>query len=654
MELFETPSSLPQNEALNPDALLSSGGNSYLVLARKWRPAQFSDIVGQNHIIRTLTNAVMMKRVHHAYLFTGSRGIGKTSIARIYSKILRCASVTTVASAEGETLKSCDQCAFCREIALGNSVDVREIDGASNNGVEAIREIRDDAKVLPSAGDRKIFIIDEVHMLTTAAFNALLKLLEEPPAHVTFIFATTEPHKIPATILSRCQRFDYRRVSSAQIQQRLQLICEHEKIEVEPGVFALVAQAAEGSMRDSLSLLDQILAYCGNKITLLQARDCIGLISGHRVLDVLEGVFLRRPSQALEVVDQCYRNGQDLRILAKNLAECMHAAILQKVGISTSVLAELAETEQSRLAEMVTHRSIEELELIFQAIHQSLEWIARSPQPKIVIDILLIKCALSEQMIPMVHVSEPQTQPILNTPVLPAADKAVSPIPPPAPLHREGRLTPQPLALQSAPPRPPNPGAALAEPPPHSPSPSQIDPKSEALSKVTPLRGVAPPNWESLIERVRRQRPLLASILEHAAGASLPTEPAPFAASNPPRPEGASTPPNPDSPNNILIVYFKPEDSYFKEQLQSRVYQEQMQNLCKEAFGRPIRLQIENRDSGESVAQKRDRQTKMREQNVRSRAESHPILKEARTLFGGELGPILLSTEIQETKDAQL
>jgi len=190
---------------------------SYIALARKWRPARFSDIVGQSAVVRTLMNAIHTGRVHHAYLLTGSRGIGKTSIARILSKTIRCQNT----SWKNEFLFSCDECSSCKEISTGNSVDVIEIDGASNNGVDAIREIRESSKFLPSSGQKKIYIVDEVHMLTTAGFNALLKTLEEPPAHVLFILARTEPHKIPATILSRCQRFDLKRVTPAQVQSRL-------------------------------------------------------------------------------------------------------------------------------------------------------------------------------------------------------------------------------------------------------------------------------------------------------------------------------------------------------------------------------------------------------------------------------------------------
>lgn len=652
---WEAPSSFDPSEGvsdapLSSDTLLASGKKSYLVLARKWRPAQFSDIVGQGHIVRTLSNAIRMGRIHQAYLFTGSRGIGKTSIARIFSKVLRCQGAVGSDLNQEEALRSCDHCGNCREIALGTSVDVREIDGASNNGVEAIREIREDARVLPSSGDRKIFIIDEVHMLTTAAFNALLKLLEEPPAHVLFIFATTEPHKIPATILSRCQRFDYRRVSSSQIQERLALICKKESIVVEAGVLALIAQAAEGSMRDSLSLLDQVRAFCGDQISLVQTRECVGLISGHRVLDLLEGVFKRKPRLALDVVEQCYRDGQDLRILAKAFSEFMHAAILAKVGIETSFLVELAETEQTRLLELVTHRSLAELELIFQAAQQSLEWIARSPQPKIILDVLLIKCALAESLVPLIHAptisasNEPSTQETLVKPARETPTPIRATLPPTSP--RPEVTSPQRARLLASPPQ--TPGNSVTSP---------LQELAQSLAKVTPLRSSAPGtpgpvapvnsvlsrdhqtlspphqepkshNWEFFIDLVRQRRPLLASILEHAAGAELPSG-------------------DPSQPA-VLEIFFKPQDAYFRGQLQSRVYQEQMQNLCKEAFGRPVRLAVESRESGESVAQRRDREAKVQEQSIRSQAENHPILREARTLFGGELGPILLSVEAHD------
>ena len=228
---------------------------AYEVLARKWRPQQFDDVVGQEHVTQTLKNAITSERVAHAYLFVGPRGVGKTSTARIFAKALNCE--------KGPTATPCDKCDSCREITAGNSLDVLEIDAASNTGVDNVRDLRENVRYAPARGPFKIYIIDEVHMLSVAAFNALLKTLEEPPAHVKFIFATTEPQKVPATILSRCQRFDLRRISMSDIVERLSEIAEAEKIEIDEDALLAIARGAEGGLRDAESALDQFIAFRG-------------------------------------------------------------------------------------------------------------------------------------------------------------------------------------------------------------------------------------------------------------------------------------------------------------------------------------------------------------------------------------------------------
>src|SRR5205809_1213774 len=251
---------------------------SYEVFARKYRPQTFDDLVGQAHVSRTLKNAVAQNRLAHAYLFVGPRGIGKTSTARILAKALNCV--------KGPTVNPDGTCDSCREIAAGNSLDVLEIDGASNNGVEQVRELRDNVRYAPSKGHFKIYIIDEVHMLTTAAFNALLKTLEEPPPHVKFIFATTEPQKDLPTIVSRCQRFDLHRIPANLIAQHLQFIAGKEKLTLAPPAAHAIARGAEGGLRDAESMLDQLVAFCGEKIAEADVLNVFGFTSEQTVIDL--------------------------------------------------------------------------------------------------------------------------------------------------------------------------------------------------------------------------------------------------------------------------------------------------------------------------------------------------------------------------------
>src|SRR6188472_3228402 len=251
---------------------------SYQVFARKYRPQTFDDLVGQGHVTRTLQNAVEQNRLAHAYLFVGPRGIGKTSTARILAKALNCVN--------GPTVTPCGVCDSCKEITGGNSLDVLEIDGASNNGVEQVRELRDNVRYAPSKGKFKIYIIDEVHMLSSAAFNALLKTLEEPPPHVKFIFATTEPQKVLPTILSRCQRFDLHRIPAKLIAQHLQLIAQKEKVKLQPAAAHAIARGAEGGLRDAESMLDQLVAFCGEKISENDVLDVFGFTSEQTVVDL--------------------------------------------------------------------------------------------------------------------------------------------------------------------------------------------------------------------------------------------------------------------------------------------------------------------------------------------------------------------------------
>lgn len=317
---------------------------SYLVLARKYRPQNFQELVGQSHITELLRKSIESGRIAHAFLFCGPRGIGKTSCARILAKSLNCQN--------GPTLTPCGACAACMEIANGNSFDVIEIDGASNRGIDEIRTLRENVKFAPSYGRYKIYIVDEVHMLTSDAFNALLKTLEEPPEHVKFIFATTEIQKVPATILSRCQRFDFKRIQVEVIMDNLKNICEKEGLKANDAAFFAIAKAASGSMRDSLSILDQLSALSDKGIEAADVFSMLGMVEIEFLFDLTDALIARNCAKALEIFNQIIERGKDIKQLGKDLTEHFRHLMIVKVGgVSLNGLIDYPSGVKERLAQ---------------------------------------------------------------------------------------------------------------------------------------------------------------------------------------------------------------------------------------------------------------------------------------------------------------
>jgi len=316
---------------------------SYLVLARKYRPQNFDELVGQAHITELLRKSIESGRIAHAFLFCGPRGIGKTSCARILAKTLNCQN--------GPTLKPCGQCPACLEIAIGNSFDVIEIDGASNRGIDEIRTLRENVKFAPSYGRYKIYIVDEVHMLTSDAFNALLKTLEEPPPHVKFIFATTEVHKVPATILSRCQRFDFKRIQVEIIMANLKSICVKENLKANEEALFAIAKAAQGSMRDALSVLDQLSALSDKGIEASDVYHMLGMVEIEFLFDLTDALIARNCLRAFDTFNQIIERGKDIKQLGKDLTEHFRHLMIVKVGgISLNGMIDYPSGVKQRLA----------------------------------------------------------------------------------------------------------------------------------------------------------------------------------------------------------------------------------------------------------------------------------------------------------------
>lgn len=368
---------------------------AYVVLARKYRPQRFADLVGQEHVTRTLANAIAHNRVHHAYLFCGARGLGKTTAARLLAKCLVCV--------QGPTIDPCNVCSECTAVTEGRSVDVIEIDGASNNKVEDVRGIRDQVRYLPQTARRKIYIIDEVHMLTGSAFNALLKTLEEPPEHVTFIFATTEVHELPATILSRVSRFDFRRLSSAQLVGHLQWILGQEGVKVEEAGLYTVARAGDGSVRDSLTLLDKVIAFASDtqQVSAEEVRQVLGVPSTLAVAGLVEAVLARDAALTLRRFDEVFASGQDLLALSLEFLKHLRDLMIVKLCGTREALVDAsdAEFEQLRVqADGVTSVVVAQL---FDRFTRVVDALPRTRVPRLVLEMGLLDLVQSEPLMPL-------------------------------------------------------------------------------------------------------------------------------------------------------------------------------------------------------------------------------------------------------------
>ncbi|NMC73948.1 MAG: DNA polymerase III subunit gamma/tau [Geobacteraceae bacterium] len=561
---------------------------SYLVLARKWRPQTFGDLIGQEHVCRTLQNAILSGRVAHAFLFTGARGVGKTSAARILAKALQCE--------RGPVAEPCNNCPACDEITTGNSADVFEIDGASNTGVEDIRELRENIKYLPSRCRFKIFIIDEVHMLSTSAFNALLKTLEEPPPHVKFIFATTEPHKVPITILSRCQRFDFKRIPLPKIVDHLRTIVRQENVTVSDASLTAIARKGDGSLRDSLSTLDQVLAFCGDEVGDDEVLGILGVVDRRLLTETSRTVFSRDCRAALDIVARVDSCGYSMRQFCQELIEHFRNLTVIKVTQAPSELLDVAEGELEEIRHQADAVTLEDVRRHLSILLKAEAEMAVSGFTRLILELALLKmCTL----VPVVPVGD-----ILER--LKALERGAG-----SAVHGKPART----ARVDAP-------VALEEPR----TPARVSPPASGGS------GQAREGWAGFVSFVAGERKRLGAILEHGRPLRFTAECVEIGF-----PAGS-----------FHLACLEDEESLTSlAEMAGRYWK-------SSPVVRVTPVSGEARDLPASVREKKNRETASRHRALEEAARKNEVVSAALNIFGGEIDEIeeiRQKTDTKEVKD---
>jgi DNA polymerase-3 subunit gamma/tau len=503
---------------------------SYQVLARKWRPQTFDAVVGQDAITRTLRNALASGRIAHAYLFAGPRGIGKTTTARLLARALLCTARTGP--------EPCGKCAVCVEGLAGTLVDVIEIDGASNRGIEEIRTLRENVKYTPARGKYKVYIIDEVHQLTEAAFNALLKTLEEPPPHIVFVLATTDPREIPPTVLSRVQRFDFRPIAPDALRASLEHILNEEKVAFEPAALPVIVRAAEGSLRDALSLLDTAIAYGEGRLEAETTARLLGATAPVTVRAFATAVIGHDTAAALEAVDRAARDGEDLLAFTRDVIELLRLTLVLKAAPNAKP-ADLTHTEGNELRKLGESAGLDEILYVLRAFLEADALMRESPHPRVELEIATVRStrrpvpqALDDVLRRVDEAQRELRQQALATPAAPAPAAQASLLPgaEPAPVRADVRR-PGATAPSAAPPSPPSPAPPSSPPPPPRatasqpaapPTPAQRPGPAAPPPPAAPTAVAAPPAqdlataWERVVEEVMKRKPTLGAVLTQA------------------------------------------------------------------------------------------------------------------------------------------
>ncbi|MDX2042479.1 MAG: DNA polymerase III subunit gamma/tau [Acidobacteriota bacterium] len=609
---------------------------SYQVIARKYRPQTFSDLTGQEHITRTLTRALDQQRLHHAYLFAGVRGTGKTTSARILAKGLNCH--------QGITSQPCLQCPSCVEITAGNSLDVLEIDAASNTGVDNVRDVIINNIAMAPARDRhKVFVIDEVHMLSTSAFNALLKTLEEPPSHVVFIMATTELHKLPDTILSRCQQFEFRQIPTEKIFQRLREIADKESIKISDEALREIARAGAGSLRDAQSAFDQVIAFSGSEITEDDITASLGLVSSATLGRFAEAIANRNTAGTINLVEEVFSRGYDLRNFTRELMAYLRHLLVVKSGVTSGELLGVADVEITKLANLAALFSEEDLVRCFHLLAETEKEVKDSPHPRFQLEIGLVKLAHAsrlrtlDELIERLESLESQLGGASGSIVksAPAVQRAVAsyeppvrqarteapskPLPPKPPIT-EKPAPPKPASDYSEPPDFPDfdpaeyfptsdlgefsePEASFASEPPRR-SVSAAAPKevAQVTTQVIPGREV-----EAILKEVQKlNRPLVLMALEDAQGKRYQ--------------------------NGVMTVTFNKDDAVAKRLRDSGTL---FRTIGEKLFGQPLRVEVQINGGAETETVVD--QTAVKRQELKEAALQNSAVRRVMEEFRGEI-----------------
>ncbi|MEQ1792255.1 MAG: DNA polymerase III subunit gamma/tau [Nitrospiraceae bacterium] len=610
----------------------------YQVSARKYRPGTFDDVIGQPHVVQTLVNSIATKRIAQAYLFSGTRGVGKTTVARILAKALNCE--------RGQTGTPCGTCSNCLEIAQGTSVDVMEIDGASNTSVDDVREIRENVKFAAFRGKYRVYIIDEVHMLSNSAFNALLKTLEEPPPHVVFIFATTEIHKIPATILSRCQHYNFRRIARAEIVERLRHVVNQDQIVLEERSLMALARASEGSMRDGLSLLDQAVAFGGKTIVHADLEALLGAVPQELVRAMIQAITAQESAGALRVLAQLLDQGHDLRAYCAEVVEYLRNMLVVSVVPSPQEQQGLIEAAAEDLAQMATDaRSFtpEQLQELFSIFTQAEDSLRLSAHPRFVLETAAVRATRllrraegkPAQVIPPAQAARPAQPAPARTgpPTAPTRSAEPSPSSPPP---RTSQSTP-PLSTAPMPPRPAvttntAPLRSLPTNPPTARPPVPAVEVNTSSPSITPPaedgRAVVTLNWEQVQEEVANVSSRIAAFLERGRFVGID--------------------------GHVVTIGFAKQATGARGMIENADNMAVLTSICERLSGQTVRVRIveltESDPPGQTMAQLRAMKEKEQKQVIFEQAKAHPVVKQALEMFGAELvevRPVVSQKEVE-------